>query len=300
MADADVERIRKALWLDVLTADSEPERAVLRCALNILNGARTFEIDPVTGTAYTVAAFERAAVAWARQHAEYDRRGNPDADWFRHQLALEGWAVQAKFATFHPRLAEPRWFPGHGLSSCVFCLMDANEAAGRPVETGVDPVTGGVAAPEPVVLVIDPERASATATTRWERGTARFAGRDFAWQIGYQVRADGSEHEFSAWAGTTAPPHLLALPRWERPDHARECSGGTGCCCVNIGHADRAWGVDWQLRWTDAAGDAVDRQWFDNGMRTSARDLIALMIRTGPWAERPVPALSPPAEERHE
>lgn len=300
MAEADDERVRRALWLDVLTADSEPERAVLRCALNILNGARAFEIDPVTGTAYTVAAFERASVRWAEQHAEYDRRESPDTDWFRHQLALEGRAVQAKFATFHPRLAEPRWFPDHGPSSCVFCLMDANEAAGLPVETGMDPVTGGVAKLEPVVLVTDPERASTTTTTRWERGTARFAGRDYSWQIGYQVRPGGTEHEFSAWAGTTAPPPMLALPRWERPDESRGCSGGSGCCCVSIGHAERARGVDWQLRWTDAAGDAIERQWFENGMRTSARDLITLMIRTGPWAERPVPATTSPTVERHE
>jgi len=300
VADAETDRVRKALWLDVLTADSEPERAVLRCALNILNGAQAFEINPVTGTAYTVAAFERAAVAWAEQHAEYDRRKSPDTDWFRHQLALEGWAVQADFAAVHPRLAEPRWFPGHGPRSCVFCLMDANEEAGLPVETSMDPVTGGVAAPEPVVLVTDPERAATTATTRWERGTARFAGRDYAWQIGYQVRPGGSEHEFSAWAGTTAHPQMLALPRWERAERARECSGGTSCCCISIGHADRSRGVDWHLRWTDAAGDTVHQQWIDNGMRTSARDVITLMIRTGPWAERPALAATPPVGEGHE
>lgn len=286
-ADPEIQRVRRFLWLGVLTADSEAERAVLRCALNILNGAQAFEIDPVSGTAYTVAAFERATVAWAEKHAEYDRRESPDINWYRHQLALEGWQVQAEFAAFHPRLAEPRWFDGHGPHSCVFCLMDANEANGLPIETGMDPVTGGVAAPEPVVLVTEPERASTTSTTRWERGTARFAGRDYSWQIGYQVRADSREHEFSAWTGTTAAPQMLALPRWERTGPARECCGGTGCCCVSIGHADRARGVDWHLRWTDAAGDAVDRQWFDDGMHTSARDVIALMIRTGPWAERP-------------
>ncbi|WP_194923176.1 hypothetical protein [Catenulispora pinisilvae] len=300
MADAEVERVRRALWLDVLAANSEPERAVLRCALNILSGARTFEIDPVTGTAYTVAAFEQAAVAWAEQHAEYDRHESPDTDWYRHQLALEGRAVQAKFATFHPHLAEPRWFPGHGPRSCVFCLMVANEAAGLPVESGIDPVTGGVATPEPVVLVTDPERASTTATTRWERGTAQFAGRDYSWQIGYQVRADGREHEFSVWAGTTVTPQQLALPRWERTGPARECHGGTSCCCVSIGHADRARGIDWHLRWTDAAGDAIESQWFDDGMHTSARDLITLMIHTGPWAERQVPVSSPSVGQGHE
>jgi hypothetical protein len=167
-------------------------------------------------------------------------------------------------------------------------------AAVPEVEAEIDSVR------ETVVLVADPERASTTATTRWERGTARFAGRDYAWQIGYQVGADGREHEFSAWAGTTVPPQLLALPRWERPDAARECSGGTGCCCVSIGHADRARGVDWQLRWTDAAGDVVARQWFDNGMRTTARDVITLMIRTGPWAERSAQATHLPTVERPE
>ncbi|MBS2531947.1 DUF932 domain-containing protein [Catenulispora sp. NF23] len=289
--DEETERVRRTLRLGILSARCEEERAVLRCALNLLNGAEAFEIHPISGVAYTVAAFRRITPQWAEAHARYDDREDAESDYFRHQIVLDGRKVQASYAAAHPELAVPVWFPDHGPRSCVFCLFEANRAAGLPDETGLDPVTGRIiAAPEQVVLVTDPEQASTTATNRWERGTARFAGRDYAWQIGYQVRPGGSEHEFSAWAGTTVPPHLLALPRWERPDAAKDCHGGTGCCCVSIGHADRTWGVDWHLRWTDAAGDAVDRQWFDDGMRTSARDVITLMIRTGPWAERPVPA----------
>lgn len=142
------EQIRAALWLELLSAGCEEERAVLRCAMNLLKGAQTFEIDPVTGVACTVAGFEQITPRWAEMLAEYDRREDADTDWHRHQFAMEGREVQARYAAVHPELAEPVWFPDHGPHSCVFCLIEFNEAAGLPMETGMDPVTGGVAKPE--------------------------------------------------------------------------------------------------------------------------------------------------------
>jgi hypothetical protein len=141
------EQIRRALHLGLLSANCEPERAVLRCALNLLNGAESFEIDPVSGVARTVAGFERAAASWAEQYDWYDRGDSPDTNPFRHDLAMEGRQVQARYAVVHPHLAEPVWFPDHGPRSCAFCLMAANEASGLSAETGMDPATGGVAQP---------------------------------------------------------------------------------------------------------------------------------------------------------
>lgn len=151
----DAERVRRTLHLELLAASSEPDRAVLRCALNLLRGTQAFEIDPVTGLAYTLAGFERATTAWAEQLAWYDRIENAEANPHRHDLVLEGREVQARFAAVHPQLAEPVWFPDHGPRTCVFCLMDANEAAGLPIESGVDPVTGGVASEDRVEGVAD-------------------------------------------------------------------------------------------------------------------------------------------------
>lgn len=151
--DTDAERVRRTLHVELLSATSEPERAVLRCALNLLRGAEPFEIDPVTGLAYTVVGFERATTAWAEQLDWYDRGEDAEANPHRHDLALEGREVQARFAAVHPNLAEPVWFPDHGPHSCVFCLMDTNEAAGLPPETGMDPATGGIAKPETVEAV---------------------------------------------------------------------------------------------------------------------------------------------------
>lgn len=147
-SDSSPEQVRKILWLELLSASCEEDRAVLRCALNLLNGAEAFEIDPVTGSAYTVAGFERATTAWAEQLAWYDRSEDAEANPYRHDLAMEGREVQARFAAVHPHLAEPVWFPDHGPRTCVFCLMDANEAAGLPLETGMDPITGSIAKPE--------------------------------------------------------------------------------------------------------------------------------------------------------
>jgi hypothetical protein len=147
--NATPDQIRRTLHLELLSAGNEPDRAVLRCALNLLKGAEPFEIDPVSGVARTVAGFEHAAASWAEQHAWYDRRDDAEANPFRHDLAMEGREVQAGYAEVHPQLAEPVWFPDHGPHTCVFCLIAANEAAGLPVETGVDPVTGGIARPEP-------------------------------------------------------------------------------------------------------------------------------------------------------
>lgn len=144
------DQIRRTLHLELLSAHNEPDRAVLRCALNLLRGAQDFEIDSVTGTARTVAGFERAAASWAEQYGWYDRGEDSEGNPFRHDLAMEGRAVQARYAEVHPQLAEPVWFGDHGPHSCVFCLMAANEAAGLPVETGMDPVTGGVAKPKRV------------------------------------------------------------------------------------------------------------------------------------------------------
>lgn len=158
--DTDAERVRRILHVELLSATSEPERAVLRCALNLLRGAEPFEIDPVTGLAYTVAGFERAAMAWAEQLAWYDHSEDAEVNPYRHDLALEGREVQARFAAVHPCLAEPVWFPDHGPSTCVFCLMDANEAAGLPLETGMDPVTGGVASEGGVEGVADVREAA--------------------------------------------------------------------------------------------------------------------------------------------
>jgi hypothetical protein len=147
-ADHATDRVRRALYLGLLSAACEQDRAVLRCARNLLNGAEPFEIDPVTGVARTVTGFERAAASWAEQHAYYDRGDDADTNPYRHQFAMEGRDVQAKYADVHPQLAEPVWFPSHGPHSCAFCLMDASEAAGLPVGTGMDPITGGVAMPK--------------------------------------------------------------------------------------------------------------------------------------------------------
>lgn len=146
-------QIRTELWLELLSATCEPERAVLRCAMSILYGAQAFEIDPVTGNAYTVAGFERAAASWAVENAWNDRKEDAEANPYRHDFVIEGRQVQARYAAVHPHLAEPVWFPDHGPRTCIYCLMDANEAAGLPVDTGVDWATGGVAKPEPAETV---------------------------------------------------------------------------------------------------------------------------------------------------
>ena len=146
---ANTDRVHRTLWLELLSATCEPERAVLRCAMSILHGAQAFEIDPVTGNCYTVAGFERAAASWAEECASYDRKDDAEANPYRHDLVMEGRAVQARYAAVHPHLAEPVWFPNHGPHNCLYCLMEANEAAGLPVETGMDPVTGGIAKPGP-------------------------------------------------------------------------------------------------------------------------------------------------------
>lgn len=138
------ERLRRVLWLELLVATCEQDRAVLRCALNLANGAEPFEIDPVTGVAHTVVGFEQAAASWARQYAWYERSEDPDTNPWRHDMVLEGRTVQANYAAVHPELAESVWFPDHGPHNCVFCLMDANDAAGLPIETGMNPVTGRV------------------------------------------------------------------------------------------------------------------------------------------------------------
>lgn len=144
-SDEDVaRRVRKALWLELVSANSEPERAVLRCALNLLAGAEPFEIDPVTGLSRTVAGFERNAARWAEEYAWYDRRDDPDINPYRHELAMKARTVQARYAAIHPQLAEPLWFPDHGPHDCAFCLVAANEAAGLPALTGMDPVTGRI------------------------------------------------------------------------------------------------------------------------------------------------------------
>lgn len=142
------EQIRKELRLELLSASCEEERAVLRCAMSILHGAQAFEIDPVTGNAYTVAGFERAAASWAVENAWNDRKEDAEANPFRHDFVMEGREVQARYAAVHPHLAEPVWFPDHGPHNCIYCLADANEAAGLPFDTGVDWATGGIAKPK--------------------------------------------------------------------------------------------------------------------------------------------------------
>lgn len=149
----DAKRVRKVLWLELLSACCEPERAVLRCAMSLLCGAQAFEIDSVTGNSYTVAGFERAAASWAEQNDWNDRKEDAEANPYRHDFVMEGRAVQARYAEVHSQLAEPVWFPNHGPQSCVFCLMEANEAAGLPFDTGMDPVTGGIAKPGPTEAV---------------------------------------------------------------------------------------------------------------------------------------------------
>jgi len=146
-------QIRTILWLEFMLAKTEPERAVLRCALNLLRGVQAFEIDLVTGTARSLAAYEDVAASWAREYANQELRDNPDTDLWRHDFVMRGRKVQARYVEIHPQLAGMPWFPAHGLNDCVFCLIDANRAAGRPWNTGIDPVTGGVAKLEPVVLV---------------------------------------------------------------------------------------------------------------------------------------------------
>lgn len=140
----NADQVRRTLHLGIMSASSEQERAALRCALNLLNGAEPFEIDPVTGVAWTVAGFERITPGWVDAYARYDARDAAEFDWFRHKVMLDGRAVQAEYAAVHPHLAEPVWFPGHGPRTCVFCLVDANRAAGLPIETGMDPGSGGV------------------------------------------------------------------------------------------------------------------------------------------------------------
>jgi hypothetical protein len=139
------EQIRKALWLELLSACCEPGRAVLRCALSLLSGAQEFEIDPVTGVSRTLASYERAAASWAREYVWYERKDDAQTNPYRHDLVMQAREVQAGYVAVHPQLAGAPWFPDHGPHSCVFCLMDANEAAGLPAETSMDPVTGGVA-----------------------------------------------------------------------------------------------------------------------------------------------------------
>jgi hypothetical protein len=150
------EQIRSELWLELLSAKSEPERAVLRCALNLLKGAQAFEIDPVYGVSYTEDGFERAAASWATEYAWYTRDGNPDPYGHRHDLVMKARQVQADYAAVHPHLAEPVWFPDHGPHNCVFCLMAANEVAGLPYDTGMDSVTGSIVKPEPAETVAVP------------------------------------------------------------------------------------------------------------------------------------------------
>lgn len=142
------EQIRKELWLELLSAKSEPERAVLRCAMSILHDAQAFEIDPVTGNAYTVAGFERAAASGAVENTWNDRKEDAEANPYRHDFAMEGRAVQARYAEVHPRLADPVWFPDHGPRSCIYCRMEANETAGLPSDAGINWDTGTVMKPE--------------------------------------------------------------------------------------------------------------------------------------------------------
>lgn len=144
-APRTAEQIRRDLHWALISATCEPDRAVVRCAMNLLRGVEPYEIDPTTGVARTVAGFKLAAATWAERYSWYERAEDADTNPWRHDLVLEGREVQAGYATVHPELAEPVWFPDHGPRDCVFCLMEANEAAGLPVETGMDPVTGGVA-----------------------------------------------------------------------------------------------------------------------------------------------------------
>lgn len=146
------EQVRKALWLELVSADNELERAVLRCAMNLLAGAEPFEIDPVTGLSRTVAGFQRNAARWAEEYAWYDRKDDSDINPYRHELAMKARKVQARYSSIHPQLAEPLWFPDHGPHDCAFCLVAANEAAGLPVLTGMDPITGRIAKPEPAEM----------------------------------------------------------------------------------------------------------------------------------------------------
>lgn len=153
----DAKRIRKVLRLELISATNEPERAVLRCAMSLLRGAQAFEIDPVTGSAYTVAGFERAAASWAVENDWNDRKEDAEANPYRHDFVMEGRAVQARYAAVHPRLAEPVWFPDHGPHSCIYCRMDANEAAGLPSDAGINWDTGTVMKPkrlEPVEMML--------------------------------------------------------------------------------------------------------------------------------------------------
>lgn len=146
------EQIRTELWLELLSATAEPDRAVLRCALSLLSGAQEFEIDPTTGNARTLAGYGRAAASWAREYDWYERKGDAETNPYRHDLVMQARKVQAGYVAVHPQLAGVSWFPDHGPHDCVFCLMDANEAAGLPVESGMDPVTGGVAKLESTML----------------------------------------------------------------------------------------------------------------------------------------------------
>ncbi|GAA2019066.1 hypothetical protein GCM10009839_14280 [Catenulispora yoronensis] len=143
--DAETDRVCRSLGWQIVTAASEEERAVLRCAISLASGAQAFEIDPVTGSAYTAAAFHRIAPRWAEHYAEYD--GRDDGEFWQHRLMVDGRAVQAAYARMHPELAEPVWFPEHGPATCTVCLMNVNDAAGLPTETGLDPVTGRIIAP---------------------------------------------------------------------------------------------------------------------------------------------------------
>jgi hypothetical protein len=145
-------QIRTTLRLELLTAKTEQDRAVLRCALNLLRGVESFEIDPVTGVAHTVAGFEQAAASWASHYAEYDTR--EDGCFWQHDIVRDGRAVQARYAAVHPELAVPVWFPDHGPAVCAFCLMGANEAAGLPVDSGLDLLIGGGTEPKPTVPVM--------------------------------------------------------------------------------------------------------------------------------------------------
>lgn len=123
--------------------------------MSLLAGAQAFEIDPVTGNCYTVAGFERTAASWAAENAWNDRKEDAEANPYRHDFVMEGRQVQARYAAVHPQLAEPVWFD-HGPHNCLYCLAEANEAAGLPWDTGMDPVTGAILKPEPLETVAVP------------------------------------------------------------------------------------------------------------------------------------------------
>lgn len=147
-AERTPEQIRTELWLELLSADNEPDRAVLRCAMNLLAGAQAFEIDPITGTARTLAGYKQAKASWEREYAWYELKEDAETNSYRHDFAMQARAVQANYVAVHPELAGELWLPEHGPRNCVDCLVEANEAAGLPWDTGLDPVTCGIAKTE--------------------------------------------------------------------------------------------------------------------------------------------------------